>query len=430
MKGTFRRVAGLAALVLVTASATACKDDTEKSAGIVPGRLATLNACNPCKVDKTADMVGVVKGIRPEIIGLQEACADEVVRAADQLEEKYGLSYTVVGGPTGTINSAFRCQDNSSFGNYILVASKVTKQGHRNYDTESSEQRGYVWAHTSLHGVDARIVVTHMPQAKQAAARAESVKQLDRAVAPPPDDARPTLIVGDFNAQPSDPELKPLWGPWRDADPKCGPKPPAGACKGTQLGSYGKGGTRKKFDYIWLDRRAKTRPSGINVKPAYTDHSLVYVDLRPSDLLPLDRGTPGPSPSHYPHITEKPCLNSDTADPCLHTDTLSGDASVRGDGHGFYVAPSRMYVGSNLAIRDITWKSWGRPTARGEGWTASNDCDPNCGEGKPVRIKVEVAASTMRGMNGLSVYTCARARKAGKSWDSLGISGKVCLQTP
>ncbi|MFI6347896.1 endonuclease/exonuclease/phosphatase family protein [Streptomyces sp. NPDC050560] len=428
MKRIFRLAAGLASVLLITASAGACKNDTDdtndakKGAGVVSGRIATLNVCGTCAVDRSEAIANVIQGIRPEIIGLQEACGDEVTKAADRLKEKYDLGYHIVKGPTGTLNSLYRCHD-GTFGNYILVAPEVTEQGQANYDAGSSEKRGYVWAHTSLHGVDTRLVVTHLPQAGDAAARTADVKQLRASVAPPPQDDRPTVIVGDFNAQPSAPELKPLWGPWWDADPNCRSDTNAGGCEPTQLGEHGKGGSRKKFDYIWLDRRAKTRPSGINVKAAYTDHSLVYADLVPSDLVPV-------KPSPQPPIAEKACLNSDMADPCLHTDTLSGDASVQGGGHGFYVAPSRMFVGSNLAIQGIEWKSWGRPTARGEGWTASNDCDPNCGEGKPVRIKVEVEASTMKGTDGLSVYTCARARKSGKSWDSLGISGKVCVKTP
>lgn len=416
------RVLAVLASVLLTASfATACKNDDPvgKSVGVVPGRIATMNVCNPCHDRNTSNLEAVIAKTRPEIIGLEEACGNEVYTTTDNLT-KHNLHYRVIAGPTRTINSTYRCFGELSFGNYILVASHVTNEGHTNYDAQSSEERGYVWAHASLHGVKARIVVTHMPQhlggadeKEQNAARVENAKQLVRSTAPPASDPRPTLIIGDFNAVPSEPALGPLWAHWRDADPNC---KPTGGCKGTQLGEHGKGGTKKKYDYIWLDRRARTRPSRITVEPTFSDHSLVYADLRPSDLRPAPA-----------QISEKNCRETPTNDPCLHTDTLSGDISSNGQGHGLYVAPSRMYVGSNLAINGLKWKSWGGSTATGEGWTASNDCNPNCGEGKPVRIKVEVEASTVKGVDGKRRYTCARARKVGQSWDSLGISGKVCV---
>lgn len=426
MQRVHRVVAALFAVLLVATSAAACRGNGDGSdtggkkatqGNFVVGRVAQLNVCGTwkCLMNRAQNIADVIGGNRPEVIGLEEACNSEVEHAADILRNQYHLNYHIVKGPTGTSNSAMRCWESESFGNYILTAAQPTDTGHANYTVDSSEKRGYVWATTTLNGEPTRIVATQLPQAAQEAARTVAVKQLVKAFEPASNDPVPTFVIGDFNAQEFDPELTPMWRSWFDADPNCGPDrsdPDEKNCKGTQLGFNGSGGTNKKFDYIWLDRRAVTTPPGLTVQAAYTDHSLVYADL-----------SSGGAP-----IVEKECLNSNVTEPCLHTDTLSGDVSVQAPGHGLYVAPSRMYVGSNLAIKDIQWKSWGRPTARGEGWTASTNCNPNCAEGKPIRIRVEVEASTMKPYNGLRIYTCARARKAGKSWDSLGISGKVCVK--
>lgn len=416
----------LTVLVLAT-SATACRPTTGsrpagngsgESGDFVSGRVAQLNICGTDKCpDRVKEMARIIGGNRPEVIALEEACNSEVEAAAKILKDDYHLSYHIVRGPTGTLSSIYRCKDTGSFGNYILTADAATYTGNADYPDNSTEKRGYVWATTSLGGKPVRVVATQLPEGGQGQARAADVQQLVDDVAPVHNEANPVIVIGDFNAQPSAPELAPMWKYWHDADPKCVESPDVKGCQGTQLGipSMRSKASKKKFDYIWLDNRSVSAPAGLVVRPEYTDHSYDYAEVTYSKST---------------RITEQSCLDITIVTyPCLHTDTLSGDIDVQAQGHGFYVVPSNMFVGSNLAIHDIEWKNWGEPTALGEGYTASTDCNPNCAEGKPIQIQVEIEASTIRPYDGLNIYSCARARKAGQSWDSLGIHGKVCVKT-
>ncbi|WP_419999336.1 SGNH/GDSL hydrolase family protein [Streptomyces boninensis] len=131
-----------------------------------------------------------------------------------------------------------------------------------------------------------------------------------------------------------------------------------------------------------------------------------------------------PKPPGQPQVI---CDEAQHKRACVHTDILTGSADAAGMGHGPYTAPRKMYVGSNLVLQGLEWKDWGKATARARGWTASTDCDPNCGEGKADRQDVEVEITKLVDTRDLRQYTCARARKEGQGWDSLGVE-RVCLK--
>ncbi|WP_181786151.1 SGNH/GDSL hydrolase family protein [Streptomyces phytophilus] len=135
--------------------------------------------------------------------------------------------------------------------------------------------------------------------------------------------------------------------------------------------------------------------------------------------------TPTP-PTQGPGEPHEICREASHERVCVHTDILTGSDDAAGLGHGHYAAPRQMFVGSNLVLKGLTWEDWGEATARGRGWTGSTDCEPNCGEGEADRQDVEVEVSQLVDTEDLRVYTCARARKDGEDWGSLGV-GRMCL---
>ncbi|AZM50216.1 hypothetical protein DMB38_34500 [Streptomyces sp. WAC 06738] len=136
--------------------------------------------------------------------------------------------------------------------------------------------------------------------------------------------------------------------------------------------------------------------------------------------------TPSPPPGGGAGGPNEICREASHERVCVHTGILTGSDEGAGMGLGPYAQPRTMYVGSNLTLQDLQWQDWGKPTARARGRTASTDCEPNCGEGEADRQRVQVEVSQLVDTEDLRVYTCARARKAGQGWGSLGVK-RVCL---
>jgi hypothetical protein len=48
---------------------------------------------------------------------------------------------------------------------------------------------------------------------------------------------------------------------------------------------------------------------------------------------------------------------------------------------------------STVALRNMTWQAWNSTVATGKGTEMLNDCTPNCAQGKPYAVPVEVTLS-------------------------------------
>lgn len=314
-EGRHAALATVVAAVFAAALLTGCSGGSGSGAQTaavtpVPGRIATLNITNPrqpfynpYKGLILRNIAEWIAKVRPEVIAFQEACVNSTKRIAAFLADE-GLHYHVVHG--ALVKAYGRCGHGEggpltggSSGNAILSANPVTASGTVKYSTGSrpdDEQRGYVWARTTVKGEPVTIYATQLAQhtGPLAGVRAVQVKEL-AAAAHPNDRSFNSIILGDFNTVPGElTVLAPLQGPqtWLDADPRCSPVPRNG-CKPTQVGA------RKKLDYIWL-KKGFYAQSGIQTLrttvPAsqvdkvgadeFTDHDLTYTDLRKASPAP------------------------------------------------------------------------------------------------------------------------------------------------
>ncbi len=236
---------------------------------VVDGRVMTWNLCNPCgagDVDRAAE----IATYRPQVVGVQEACARDVERIRDYLESLYGLVYHVAYG--SVLHDWGRCGgapwSPGGYGQALLSAAPMTDRVVVEYPDGGSEDRGYLAVTTEVAGRPVRVFDTHFAERRQEPVRAGQARVLAAAVAK----HDRALVLGDFNAVPDAPELDPVWHLAVDADPRCRP-PAAAACEPTT-------DWRSRFDYVFL-RGLTARAHGVHPTP-YSDHHLLHADLDPA----------------------------------------------------------------------------------------------------------------------------------------------------
>ncbi len=134
---------------------------------------------------------------------------------------------------------------------------------HPDPDPVPAPAPGFAEIVIRVKGVRTHVYSTHLDYRADPSIRAAQVADMLDVLA---DDRGPSILVGDFNAEPSAPELAPLWHTLRDAAPDAGPTYPAVA-------------PQKRIDLITVSH-------GITVTGARThataasDHRPVVADLR------------------------------------------------------------------------------------------------------------------------------------------------------
>ncbi|MFD3440338.1 endonuclease/exonuclease/phosphatase family protein [Streptomyces sp. NPDC058685] len=238
----------------------------EAAKDVVPNRVMTWNICNPCE-ESNVDRAAAIATHAPQVIGLQEACVRDVERIRDNLKRLHGLVYHVEYGMV--LRNWGRCGgmpwSPGAFGQAILSAAPMTDRRLVEYPEGGSEDRGYVAVTTLVDGRHVRVFNTHLAQRRQEAFRAKQTRVLAADVA----QHDRAIVLGDFNAVPSTPELAPIWALAADADPQCHPSS-VGTCKPTT-------DWQSKFDYIFLRGIA---PRQHRVLPtSHSDHHMLYTDV-------------------------------------------------------------------------------------------------------------------------------------------------------
>lgn len=236
----------------------------------VPDRVATWNICNPCGGSgRNFGRAKEIAAAAPQVIGLQEACVRDVEEIRDYLREVYGLVYRVAYG--SVLRNWNRCGGlpwrPGGFGQAILSAEPMTDRVSVAYPDGGSEHRGYLAVTTLVDGRPVRVFDTHLAERRQPAVRAAQVKVLATEVAR----HDRAIVLGDFNAVPTAPELAPLWPLASDTDPACRPSAPdADTCTATTDWNL-------KFDYVFL--RGLTPRTHLVRPTPHSDHHLLQTDL-------------------------------------------------------------------------------------------------------------------------------------------------------
>lgn len=242
-------------------------------------RVATFNVCNPCRgtnpLKHVAQIAKEISVYEPQVISLEEICVQEARLVQQILKDRAGLDYYIQYGSVTTRPG--RCFPfGSAYGNALLSLAPLTNPINHIYEAGGTEPRGYVAADTQLNGQTVRVFGTHLAQHTeddpQTEVRQKQVGELVTEAIQYPN----AIVLGDFNAQPWDPELNSMWTWFQDADPNCTQqKNPA--CQAT-LGEQGTDSARK-YDYIWLRNGTHPGLPGVGVHDNFSDHRLVHADL-------------------------------------------------------------------------------------------------------------------------------------------------------
>ncbi|WP_405651285.1 endonuclease/exonuclease/phosphatase family protein [Streptomyces sp. RK9] len=239
----------------------------EASTRVVPNRIMSWNS-NGQQNGTPENLAQHIKRFKPRVVVLQESCRTEVQKAVKLLKQDE-MEYSFKHGP-GIIN--FGCDGWSPLGLSVLYAKGTPFQGYRHKEYaqgEWSEARAYQTFSTRLAGQRVQVFNTHLSDGGARDLRAAQIRELLGA-------ARGhgrVLAGGDLNAQPSYPEMKPIWdAAFRDVDPFCrwnGGRPDA-RCKSTYVN------VPRKFDYI-LHRGINSRNCMLGT--VNRDHRIVISDV-------------------------------------------------------------------------------------------------------------------------------------------------------
>ncbi|WP_329105056.1 endonuclease/exonuclease/phosphatase family protein [Micromonospora sp. NBC_01699] len=257
------------ALIGALIAGTAVLASAAESTAPLSNRVMTWNI-HVGKDGGPAEKAKEIAKYRPQVLGIQEACREDVRKTVEILKSKYKLRYHIAYGTV--MNDRANCGfwGGNAFGQAIISAAPITTKGNKLYARGGTEPRGYMWVETTVNGKKTRVFNTHLSEHGQNELRAEQVGTLVEVAR---QFAR-SIVLGDFNAQPHSSEMRSMWVYYRDADPNCGSKANA-KCKATADA----GPPRKKFDYVFL-RKNMALPGVTVVNSKYSDHDIVYADLR------------------------------------------------------------------------------------------------------------------------------------------------------
>ncbi|MGB9997588.1 endonuclease/exonuclease/phosphatase family protein [Streptomyces pseudogriseolus] len=268
-----------AVLSLTAAPATAAEDSSPSGsrAPAVPLRVATYNIHAGAGQDQVFDLdrtAGALRDLHADVIGLQEVDVHWGERSAfeDEARALAGkLRMRVFFAPIYDLDPAAEGAERRRYGVAVLSRHpvlhaenhEITRLSTQTPDPVPAPAPGFAEIVIRVKGVRTQVYSTHLDYRADPSIRAAQVADMLDVLA---DDRGPSILVGDFNAEPSAPELAPLWHTLRDAAPDAGPTYPAVA-------------PQKRIDLITVSH-------GITVTGARThataasDHRPVVADLR------------------------------------------------------------------------------------------------------------------------------------------------------
>ncbi|QKV98533.1 endonuclease/exonuclease/phosphatase family protein [Streptomyces sp. NA02536] len=238
-----RTAAVLAAVLLATAApATAAPATAAATPGTaapaVPLRVATYNIHAGAGEDQVFDLdrtAAAIRGLRADVIGLQEVdvhwgarsdFADEARALADR------LGMRVFFAPIYDLDPATADGERRQYGvavlsrHPVLAAEnhEITRLSTQSSDPVPAPAPGFAEVVVGVRGARVHVYTTHLDYRADPSVREAQVADMLEVLAA---DRGPKVLVGDFNAEATAPELSPLWGRLRDAAPAAGPTYPA-----------------------------------------------------------------------------------------------------------------------------------------------------------------------------------------------------------
>lgn len=239
-----------------------------------PGRVVTLsfnmcgNKCNDGRLavaDHVADVV-LDRPTRPASVELQEVCASQATRIRDRLA---GAGYHVRHVPT-----AHRCDDGSRYG--IALAYRGDATWTRVYDLPNPgkhEPRAMVCAKLAAPRVLA--CATHIDFHGDGT-RGAQIREVAKIMAGFADAGHAAYVGGDFNTQPTEDQLDPMYRPAYGGGAQGRHNEATGCCT---RGGPGTGDGGRKIDYVFALASAFTPDWSDPVPTGLSDHHKYWARL-------------------------------------------------------------------------------------------------------------------------------------------------------
>ncbi|WP_020575184.1 endonuclease/exonuclease/phosphatase family protein [Actinopolymorpha alba] len=242
-RGTLTAAAALAATMVlgVAPLATAASLDgaaSEDGSKPVPLRVATYNIRagagedNVFNLDRTA---AAIRSLNADVVGLQEVdvhwgARSNFVDEAKDLAKR--LDMRVFFGPIYDLDPLTEGAPRRQYGlailsRYPILEAKnheITRLSTQTPNPAPAPAPGFPEVKVNVRGAFVHVYTTHLDYRSDPSVRRAQVADMLEILA---EDRGPKVLVGDFNAQPSAPELAPLWQSLRDAAPNGGKTYPA-----------------------------------------------------------------------------------------------------------------------------------------------------------------------------------------------------------
>jgi endonuclease/exonuclease/phosphatase family metal-dependent hydrolase len=262
-------VLGLAALALAFGSPAA---DAQPQAADRELTVASYNIHHAEGVDGELDLDRIAGDIREtdaEVVGLQEVDNHWSERSdfqdqAKELAEELGMHYAYAanldreplepGGERRQYGTAILSE-------YPILESENTLLPRPN----NGEQRGLLEALINVKGVPVRVYNTHL----QHNSRAERTAQVAAILEQVGEFEEPSVLVGDLNARPEDPELQPLYASFEDAWVEGGEGPGY---------TYPAENPDRRIDYVLVSPDIEVRDAEV-LQTLASDHLPVVAEL-------------------------------------------------------------------------------------------------------------------------------------------------------
>ncbi|ANB09341.1 metal-dependent hydrolase [Streptomyces ambofaciens] len=248
----------------------------------VPLRVATYNIHAGTGSDGVFDLdrqAAALRALDADVIGLQEVdvhwgARSQGLDVAGELARRlgmrvsfapiYSLDPVEAGGPRREYGVAVL----SRFPVRSAANHEITRLSTQDENPVPAPAPGFGEVTLKVRGVPVQVFVTHLDYRPDPAVRVAQVADTrrimarERAALP---GAR-QILLGDFNAEPAAPELRPLWADLRDAGAGSGGTFPAAA-------------PVKRIDYVAVGEGVRVRGASVPEEAVASDHRPVVADV-------------------------------------------------------------------------------------------------------------------------------------------------------
>ncbi|MGZ3102278.1 endonuclease/exonuclease/phosphatase family protein [Streptomyces sp. H72] len=248
----------------------------------VPLRVATYNIHAGIGSDGVFDLdrqVAALRALDADVIGLQEVdvhwgARSQELDVAGELARRLGMRVSFA--PIYSLDPVEAGGPRREYGVAVLSRFPVRSEANHEITRLSTQDEnpvpapapGFGEVTLKVRGVPVQVFVTHLDYRPDPAVREAQVADTrrimarERAALP---GAR-QILLGDFNAEPSAPELQPLWADLRDAGPRTG-------------GTYPAAAPVKRIDYVAVGEGVRVRGASVPDEAEASDHRPVVAEV-------------------------------------------------------------------------------------------------------------------------------------------------------